>query len=117
MKTAEDVRLQPYENLRAIMERMLVAARAGEWDRLVQLEHDCREIVEMLPAEEGAAAPGADTRNRKVELLRQLLALDAAIRDITLPWMRRLETFLDDGNSRRRLGSRYEDPYASRTRS
>jgi flagellar protein FliT len=38
----------------------------------------------------GAAPLKGDARARKIELLKQILANDRAIRDVTEPWMGRL---------------------------
>lgn len=81
--------LSMYENIAGLTSQMASAARLNDWDGLSELEHQCAaEARSMgpgpLPALSGAA------RQRKLDLLRKILANDREIRTITEPWMMQL---------------------------
>ncbi|EEF26266.1 conserved hypothetical protein [Ricinus communis] len=64
---------------------MAAAARMGDLNRLGQLEDQC--AVEARGAGNGVAALSGGQRLRKIDLLKQILANDREIRDLTDPWM------------------------------
>jgi flagellar protein FliT len=79
-----------YEAIAAISDRMLVAARKALWNELVVLQEEYRRLVDALKhAEEGVKLDDAE-RTRKYELIRRILADDAAIRDLANPRMAHL---------------------------
>jgi len=81
--------LAMYENIAGLTNRMAVAAQAGDFDGLEQMERQCaaaaRATATGVPALDGAP------RMRKIDLLKQIMANDRAIRDVTEPWMGQLE--------------------------
>jgi flagellar protein FliT len=102
--------LSTYDSLSATTACMLAAARSGDWDRLVSLEKDCATLVAKLSALETDAPLPAGVRDRKAALIRKVLADDAAIRDITQPYLKRLEAMLGSNRSERRLLRAYGPP-------
>ena len=104
--TQTDV-LSAYESLSTITGAMLCAARDADWDRLVALEQCCASIVDKL-REGGEAVPESDDlRRRKAALIRKVLADDAAIRDLTQPWLARLQSMIAGASRERRLANAY----------
>ena len=81
--------LSMYENIAGLTSRMVLAAQAGDWDRLAQLETRC--AIEAAATATGVPALQGAQRQRKVDLLKQILANDRAIRDVTQPWMGQIE--------------------------
>ena len=79
-----------YETILSITGQMLEAARKKDWDYLQALEEDCRAIMAVLRAANPAPL-GGDYQQRKVEIIHKVLADDAAIRNITQPWMAHLQ--------------------------
>jgi flagellar protein FliT len=75
--------LSMYENIASLTGRMASAAQAGDWDRLSQLETRC--VIESAAAKTGVPALEGAARVRKVDLLKQILANDRAIREVTEP--------------------------------
>ncbi|MEZ0605117.1 flagellar protein FliT [Paraburkholderia sp. IW21] len=76
-----------YEAIAAISRRMLMAARRALWNDLVRLQDEYRNLVDALrDAETGVRLDDAE-RLRKYALIRQILADDAAIRDLANPRM------------------------------
>lgn len=98
-----------YENILAITEQMLNAARAADWDLLVNREQECRRLVERLMSRrsESEIALEPQVQKRKVEIIRKVLADDAEIRNLTEPWMRRLQHLLTSVGQERKLHAAY----------
>ncbi|MFL6674618.1 MAG: flagellar protein FliT [Massilia sp.] len=84
--------LSMYENIAALTSGMAVAAKAGDWNGLDRLENQCAAVASAtlggVPALDGAA------RLRKVDLLKQILSNDRAIRAATEPWMGQLDRLM-----------------------
>jgi flagellar protein FliT len=81
--------LSMYENIACLTGKMALAAEAGDWHGLGQLETRC--VIESAAAASGLPALEGSQRVRKVELLRQIMANDRAIRTVTEPWMAQLQ--------------------------
>jgi flagellar protein FliT len=84
--------LSMYENIAGLTTKMAVAANAGDWNGLARLESECasqsRAVETGVPALEGAP------RLRKIDLLKQIMANDRAIREVTEPWMAQLSNVM-----------------------
>jgi flagellar protein FliT len=79
-----------YEAIAAISSRMLTAAQEALWNDLVPLQDEYRRLVDALKAAESGVALSDTERARKFDLIRQILADDAAIRDLANPRMAKL---------------------------
>lgn len=77
--------LSMYENIAGMSNHMAHAARMGDWDGLSKLENRC--AAESRAISTGVPALSGTQRLRKIDLLKQILANDRAIRDVTEPWM------------------------------
>jgi flagellar protein FliT len=86
--TSNDV-LSMYENLAGLTAKMSVAAQSGDWASLASLEKQCAS--QATAVQTGVPALSGAPRMRKIDLLKQIMANDRAIRDVTEPWMGRLE--------------------------
>lgn len=87
--TSNDV-LSMYENLAGLTGQMAAAAQAGDMQRLAQLETRC--LIAGAAAATGIPTLEGAQRRRKIELVKQIMANDRAIRQVTEPWMARVET-------------------------
>lgn len=81
--------LAMYENIAGLTGKMAAAAKSGDWNGFDSLQGQCA-------AEVGATATGVpplagERRLRKIDLLKQIMANDRAIRDVTEPWMGQLD--------------------------
>lgn len=86
--------LDHYERIRDVTGQMLAAAKRADWDHLVDLEQCCRSLTQsLMEAERGVELP-PPLLERKVELIRTVLADDAEIRNLTEPWMQRLQALI-----------------------
>lgn len=76
--------LAMYENIAGLTSKMAVAAQDGDWDGLARLEKQC--AMQASAAQSGVPALDGAPRMRKLDLLKQILANDRAVRDVTEPW-------------------------------
>ncbi len=102
--------LATYDRLSYTTGAMLSAAQASDWERLVSLEKDCSDHVARLSTLESDDPLPEVLRVRKAALLRKVLADDAAIRDITEPWLARLGAMLGANRREQRLLNSYGPP-------
>lgn len=107
MLNAEQV-LGIYENVSSLTRQMLLAAQASDWDQLSELESRCAHEVGLLRnGQEPVSTLSAELRERKVQMLRQILDDDRAIRDITQPWLQRLQGLINNTGQQRKLEQAY----------
>ena len=98
--------IENYQYLSSITSEMRTAASQGDWDRLVELEQQCSLHVEAM--KQADLAPiDENIRLKKVALIHQILADDAAIRDQTLPWMAQLQRIMQSSRSEQRVKQAY----------
>ena len=114
MKAADTERLiAAYDRLSRTTGCMLNAAQRNDWERLVELEKDCAGLVAQLSELESDEGLPRGMRVHKQTLIRKVLADDAAIRNITEPWLQQLGTMLGSNRSEQRLLKTYGPPPAS----
>ena len=85
-----------YEAILTITGRMLKAAQSADWERLITLEHECRGLTKELMISDENKVLSSDLRQRKQEIIQQILADDAEIRTLTQPWMAQLQNILNN---------------------
>lgn len=96
-----------YETVASISEQMLAAARNGDWDELAALEARCSGHVEVLKTSEPPVPLAGTVRERKVEIIKKILADDREIRNITEPWMNKLSRLINSTGTERKLNNAY----------
>lgn len=92
-----------YEEVAIITDQMLAAARAHNWDQLAALESRCASHVASLRSGEPPTRLTGPVRERKVRILKKILADDREIRKLTEPWMVRLSKIINSAGSERTL--------------
>lgn len=85
--------IEIYEELRLLSSRMVAAARARDWDHLIELERGVGSLRQALQA---APDDSATDLRRKRRLIQRILDDDAEVRRHTEPWMERIRHFLGD---------------------
>jgi flagellar protein FliT len=76
--------LSMYENIAGLTAKMAGAAKTGDWNGLAAMEQQC--AAQAASVETGVPDLAGAARLRKIDLIKQILANDRAIRDITEPW-------------------------------
>lgn len=104
--TNDDV-LSTYEAMLALSEQMVAAAESGEWDELSLLEKRVGAHVRTLEANDRQIVLEGASRVKKVAIIKQLLAYDRIIRDLTTPWMAQLSQLINSSGTARRLNNAY----------
>ncbi|AIO34058.1 flagellar protein FliT [Burkholderia pseudomultivorans] len=84
-----------YEALAAVSGRMLRAARGADWSALPGLQDEYLRLVDGLKAAEPSVALDESELGRKLDLIRRILADDAAIRDLASPEVARLSALFE----------------------
>jgi flagellar protein FliT len=105
MMTNQEV-LSVYATMASLTEQMVQAASASDWDTLVVLEQRVAVHVQALRTAPQAPMQGAE-RERKIELIRQMLNADRQIRDLTMPWMAQLSKLISSTGTERRVVNAY----------
>ena len=99
--------IDTYESILVATGQMLEAAQAADWDLLVERERHCRALVDRLIAAHADIELDAPARKRKAEIIRKVLSDDAAIRDLTQPWLARLQHMMTSAGRERQLHAAY----------
>jgi flagellar protein FliT len=102
MNTTEDY-FAHYEAIAKLSSRMLVAAREGEWSDLKTMQGTYREMIEQLKEADSGSSLDEHARARKLDLVKKILADDAAIRDLSSPSLARLSALFTVNNPARVL--------------
>jgi len=90
-----------YEEMSLLSSRMAAAARASDWEHLIELERGIRKLRDALLAISDDEREAATDLARKHDLIQRILEDDAEVRRHTEPWMERILYFLGDGQPRR----------------
>jgi flagellar protein FliT len=99
--------IEIYEAMSELSSRMVDAARANEWDYLVELERSVTALRDTLITAAADDTLTAGSVARKRGLIQQILEDDAEVRRHTEPWMEHVRQFLGDGARRRDVVKAY----------
>lgn len=101
--------IETYEDILCVTAQMLDAARSANWDLLVAREQECRQLVDsLIKVGENKHVLQPQEHKRKVEIIRKVLADDAEIRNLTEPWMQRLQHLMTSVGRERKLHAAYD---------
>lgn len=96
-----------YESLSAITQQMREAAAQGEWDRLIALEQQCSRHVTAMKLVDASITLDSPARQRKAQLIKNILGHDADIRSRTQEWMGQLQRIMQSNHQEQRLHQAY----------
>lgn len=102
-----DELLDCYERIAGVTGHMLAAARGGDWDSLIQLEAQYLGHVDTIRRFDPDVPMDPAARTRKHDIIRRILADDAAIRELALPRLAHLDALLRSNRQRRALRDAY----------
>lgn len=92
--------IEIYEQMCALSNRMVEAARANDWDQLIDLEQAVAGLRETLTQEANDPSPNPREVAIKRVMIQRILQDDAEVRRHTEPWMEHVRHFLT-GNVRK----------------
>jgi flagellar protein FliT len=96
-----------YESLSSITSQMREAAVHSEWDQLIGLEKQCSQHVATMKPVDAPAMLDEPARQRKIQLIKKILADDAEIRNRTETWMGQLQRIIQSNRQEQRLYQAY----------
>jgi len=100
--------INTYEEILATTNKMLAAAQNNEWDTLINLEKQCRELTNKLITSETESNLSHELQQKKIKIIHQVLDDDAQIRLITEPWMAKLQDIINTNAYKRNLQQAYQ---------
>ena len=96
-----------YTRMASLSRQMLAAATAGDWDGVCEAEKACARVIEDLSGIGDLSPSDPELRERKIALMKSVLADDAAIRLLSQPWLKKLDGLIRSGDVQVRLGRAY----------
>ncbi len=99
--------IELYRQMSVFSARMVRAARASDWDRLIELERDVAALRDALQERFELEVSEIETGEKR-RLIRSILKDDAEVRRHTEPWMEKVRMFLGQDHQRPNL----EIPFA-----
>jgi flagellar protein FliT len=87
--------LARYDALAGDCERMLEAARRGDWPEVAEIEAGTRGLIGDIRVRAAGVPLDAPGKRRKFRILRDILLIDAQIRHLADPRAARLDALLD----------------------
>lgn len=96
-----------YMRMASLSQRMLAAAVDDDWDRVCATEQECARVIDALSSIGDLSPTDPALRRQKLDLMKRVLADDAAIRLLSQPWLKKLDAMLQTTDVRERLGRAY----------
>ncbi len=106
MSSASQV-IANYESLSALTGQMREAAVHGEWGQLISIEQQRSELVATMKPIDADAKLDEAARQRKNQLISEVLADDGEIRNLTQAWMGQLQLSMQSNLQELRLLKKY----------
>ena len=100
--------LMTYNAILTTTGKMLTAAQNNEWDQLILLEQECKQLTELLIKNDQKPILDKEVLQKKVQIIHRILDDDAQIKAITEPWMVRLQDMLSTNSRERDLQQAYQ---------
>ncbi|MCK5714815.1 MAG: flagellar protein FliT [Nitrosomonadaceae bacterium] len=83
-----------YEAILITTGQMLKVVQRADWRNLIVLEQECRNLIKKIIINDESKMLSDELRQRKLEIIQQILAVDAEIRTFTQPWTVQLQIIL-----------------------
>ena len=100
--------IELYKQMSILSARMVQAARASDWDSLIDLERNVAALRSALQASV-ELDPAAIESGEKRRLVQCILENDAEVRRHTEPWMEQVRVFLGQGHQQQDLDHPFGD--------
>lgn len=96
-----------YELLSSLSGLMRVAADQGEWDKLIELEDQCSRHIASMKLIDPPPVLDESSLQHTMQLLREFIANDAAIRNGAESWMKQMQVNLQSNRQEQRINQAY----------
>lgn len=97
-----------YESIKRTTGEMLDAAQRGDWDELLRKEAQCADLIEQLKVHAKLHPLGSDDTQNKIQIIQQVLADDAAIRNLLSPWLAKVGNLLQTNSMAKKAERAYK---------
>jgi len=97
-----------YENVADITSQMVDAAQTNNWQLLAKLEERCSVQVQAIKDDPDPVELGREEHEKKIKVIKKILADDRKIRDITQPRMAQLSEMMRRSSTQRKLARAYQ---------
>jgi len=97
-----------YENVADITAQMVNAALDNDWQLLAKLEARCSDQVQAIKDDPTPVELERAEHEKKVSVIKKILADDRKIRDITQPRMAQLGEMMRRSSTQRKLARAYQ---------
>ena len=91
--------LDYYKAIENASRKMLEAAKAEDWDGVMEMESTCAVLIAQLRSRSRIAKLGPDERQEKTQIMKRILRTDAEIRNLAEPWLADLSLMMDKNAS------------------
>lgn len=95
-----------YQQMHILSTRMVEAARANDWDQLIDLERNVAALRDALMAEDNETLAPEEIKLKR-HLIQSILQDDAEVRRHTEPWMEQVRRFLGGDARKRQVDQAY----------
>ena len=95
-----------YQQMHILSTRMVEAARANDWDQLIDLERNVAALRDALMAEDNETLAPEEIKLKR-HLIQSILQDDAEVRRHTEPWMEQVRRFLGGDVRKRQVDQAY----------
>lgn len=111
LNLVESQPLMHYRDAWAVTRKMLISAREGDWDALLEFELKRNALLEDLMAK-GSKPIDSDAAEEKemAELIHDILDADDEIKKLVKAWMAELQNILGSIGTEKKLNKAYQTP-------
>ncbi len=99
--------INQYELLASLTGKMRVAANQGEWERVIELEAQCGLNIASMQLVELNPVLDKISQQRQRQLIQQIIADNAAVRNCTESWMMQMKLNLQSNRQEQRINQAY----------
>jgi len=100
--------IELYKQMSLLSARMVQAARASDWDSLIDLERNVAALRDVLQ-DSAELDPTEIESGEKRRLVQTILENDAEVRRHTEPWMEKVRVFLGQGHKPKNIDHPFGD--------
>jgi flagellar protein FliT len=99
--------LAVYEKISGVMNLMVQAAEASDWDALTELEGHCSSYMDTLRLNDHHDGLSEKEVQYKMEVIQKILDDDRKIRELTEPWLKKLSELINHSANSRKVSQAY----------
>jgi flagellar protein FliT len=99
--------IDDYEALAAVTHEMRIAAERGEWDQVLLLEQQCKQLIDSLKSADEPSLLDEASQPHNIKLIKKILEDDTEIRQRTQAWMSQLQRIMQSNRQEQKINQTY----------